>query len=424
MPTLVYQCPAGLSGDMNLGAMVALGVDPNVLESELRKLPYEGWSLKFEKDIRQGISGTRCDVVLEAKEHSRDHSHSHKHDHDHSHKHDHSHDHSHSHHHSHSEGHHHRTFSDIRSAIENSELSDQVKRDAVACFRALAEAEGAVHGIDPETVHFHEVGAVDSIVDMVGAAVCWDLLNIDRVVCTTLEVGGGTVQCAHGRMPVPAPATARLLEGKPFTAGGTNKETTTPTGASLLVGKSAEFGARTYGKQVKTGIGIGQRDDPKLANAVYVSLIDETSSSNESESVYELATNIDDMPAESIAHLCEQLLKAGALDVWQTAATFKKGRQGCVVHTLVEATFSGPVESAYFKHSNTLGVRRQVWQRSKLKREFQILSTEWGEVSVKIAHLPDGSRRHKFEYEDCVRIASETGLSLDAVRAKLERALS
>ena len=392
---------------MNLGAMIALGVNPEALEAELRKLPYHGWKLHFEPDIRQGISGTRCDVILEnAHEHTHDHGHSHSHNHEHTHDHGHSHDHSHAHDHSHSHDHggdhHHRTFRDIRKAIEHSALSAKVKSDSIACFRALAVAEGAVHGIDPETVHFHEVGAIDSIIDMVGAAVCWDLLNIDRVVCTTLEVGGGTVQCAHGRMPVPAPATARLLEGSPFTAGATDKETTTPTGASLLVGKTAEFGGKTQGLLVKAGIGIGQRDDPKLANVAYVSLIDENTANEEHDQVW------------------EQLLLAGALDVWQTAATFKKGRQGCIVHALVQTSDVDKIEATYFNHSHTLGVRRHESLRTKLKRELQTLETPWGNVAVKVAGLPNGTQRHKFEYDDCARIAQETGRSIDSIKTELE----
>jgi len=407
MPTLLYQCPAGLSGDMNLGAMIALGVDPSALEHELRKLPYHGWSLHFENDIRQGITGTRCDVILKDA---------------HGHTHDHSDDHGHSHDHDHGHEHHHRTFSDIRSAIADSELSDSVKTDAIACFHALAVAEGAVHGIATEAVHFHEVGAIDSIIDMVGAAVCWDLLGIDRIVCSTLEVGGGTVQCAHGRMPVPAPATARLLQGKPFTAGGTDKETTTPTGAALLVGKGAEFAAIVSGRQLKTAIGIGQRDDPKLANAVYVSLFEENTEktpATDRDEVHELCTNIDDMPAEAIAHLCEQLMQAGALDVWQTAATFKKGRQGVVIHCLCEPSLIPQVETIYFEQSHTLGVRRQLWQRSKLRRALRSLDTPWGKVQVKITTLPSGETRHKFEHDDCARIARETGKSLDSVKTQV-----
>lgn len=424
MTTLFYQCPSGISGDMNLGAMVALGVDPARLETELRKLPYTGWCLRFEKDIRGGMSGIRCDVVLDDEvavsheptgHHSHDHHHHHE-DRD-----------SASHAHARSRSHHaHRRFAEIREAIENSALSPRVKADSVACFRVLAEAEGAVHGIDPESVHFHEVGAIDSIVDMVGAAVCWDILGVDRVVCSVLEAGGGTVNCAHGRMPVPAPATARLLEGLPFRTGGVPYEATTPTGAALLVGKKCEFLAPTCGTQIKTGIGIGRRDPPGIANVLYASLIDESAPAAtgapglDRDEVFELAANIDDMTGEAIGFLCSRLREAGALDVWQTPAHFKNDRPGCVVHVLVEKEKFEIIESVFFLHSSTLGVRRQAWLRGKLKREIRNLDTEWGAVRVKVAIGPDGSVRHKFEHRDCARIAAETGRSLTAVEAGLE----
>jgi len=406
MPTLAYNCPAGISGDMNLGAMVGLGVDPAALEAELRKLPYQGWHLHFDPDQRGGISGLRCTVHLEA-----DHTHEdgHTHGHEHTHEHDHGHTHSHE--------HHHRTFANIRDAIASSQLSVRVKADATACFYVLAQAEGAVHGIAPEEVHFHEVGAIDSIVDMVGAAICWDILGVDRIVCQNLEVGGGTVQCAHGRMPVPAPATARLLEGKPYSAGGTNKETTTPTGAALLVGSDCEFGASTQGIQLKTAIGVGQRDDPNLPNVVYVSLIDESATQSlHSDTVWELAVNLDDMTGEAIAFLCEQIRSSGAVDCWQVPAYFKKGRPGTIVHCLCTETERTKIESAIFKHSRSLGIRRQQWQRSKLLREEQHLQTEHGEVRVKSSQKLDGTMYRKFEYEDCARIARETGKSLDDVQ--------
>jgi hypothetical protein len=407
---------------MNLGALVGLGVDPRILESELRKLPYEGWNLHFETDQRQGISGIRCDVTLA---HSHDHDHEHEHDHDHDHDHEkHSHNHDHSHGHSHGHAHHHRTFSEIRDTIKASKLSKRVKADSIACFHALAVAEGTVHGIEPEAVHFHEVGAIDSIIDMVGAAVCWDLLKIDRIICTTLEVGGGTVQCAHGRMPVPAPATTQLLQGRKFTAGATDKETTTPTGAALLVGKMAEFGVSYSGEILKTAIGIGQRDDPKLANAVYVLLVEEgielAPTPNTQDEVWELAANIDDMTAEAIAFLCQELLEAGTLDVWQTAASFKKGRLGTIVHALVADYKLSVAEATYFTHSQTLGVRRQKWKRSKLERLSKELTTPWGTVRVKIAKLADGTTRHKFEYDDLARIAKEETLTLPEVIAEME----
>lgn len=414
MPTLLYQCPAGLSGDMNLGAMIALGVDPAQLIAELQKLPYSGWSLHFEQDQRQGISGIRCDVRLDSASVHQDPLNSvqsllpdtsphnlieHP-----------------------KQDHGHRHYCDIRDAIIASELNPRVKHDAIACFQALANAEGAVHGIEPEAVHFHEVGAIDSIIDIVGAAICWDLLNIDRVICSTLEVGGGMVQCAHGLMPVPAPATARLLQGKPFTSGGTNKEATTPTGATLLIGKQAEFSATSSGIQLKAAIGIGQRNDAKLANAVYVSLIDESTnaSSYEHDQIIELATNIDDMSAEAISYLSEQLLAGCALDVWQTSATFKKGRLGVVLHVLATATAVDHLETILFTHSRTLGIRRQTWQRNKLKRTLITLNTQWGPVHVKQAAGPNELTRHKFEYEDCARIAESTGQSIAAVKSILE----
>jgi uncharacterized protein (TIGR00299 family) protein len=392
MRTLLYHCPAGISGDMNLAAMVALGVDPAALEAELHKLPYSGWSLKFEQNKRQGISGLTCKVILETE-----------HDHDHHH-------------------HHHRTYREIRQAIESSELAPEIKKDALACFTALAEAEGAVHGIEPEQVHFHEVGALDSIIDMVGAAICWHLLKINRIACSSLEVGGGTVQCAHGTMPVPAPATARLLEGVPFSAGATDKECTTPTGAALLIGKACAFQQPIAGKQIKSVIATGHRDDPKLANALYLSLIEESDAVTESEQhdrVWELAANIDDITAEATAFLCEQIMEAGALDCWQTSAVFKKGRLGCVVHALINEDQLESTEACIFKHSRTLGIRRQPWQRSKLPRKIQTLETPWGSVRVKTATLPDGSKRHKIEHQDAARIACEQNQSLAWVEANI-----
>lgn len=394
---------------MNLGAMVGLGVDPSQLEAELRKLPYDGWHPHFDDDQRGGISGTRCTVHLEA---GNEDGHAHGHDHAHEHGHKHSHGHSHE--------HHHRTFSDIREAISGSTLSDRVKEDSIACFRVLAEAEGAVHGIAPEAVHFHEVGAIDSIVDMVGAAICWELLGVERVVCRNLEVGGGTVDCAHGRMPVPAPATARLLDQVPFSAGATNKETTTPTGAALLVGKGCEFTGRTHGRQIATSIGVGQRDDPNLPNVLYASLIEEAATGTATaDEVWELVTNIDDMSGEATAFLCEQILAAGALDCWQVPAFFKKSRPGTVVHALCSATKLAAVESAFFQYSETIGLRRQVWERSKLERTEKTVESAFGPVRVKISSRSDGKSFQKYEYEDCARIAREHKLSISEVRKRL-----
>lgn len=447
MRTLYYQCPAGISGDMNLGAMVALGVEPNELEAELRKLNLDGWQIDFSPDARGGVTGTRCSVILEddhghdhahehhhshdhhhdehdhAHAHSHSNSHSHSHDHDHGHSHEHTHEHDHSHVHDHGHHHHHRTFRDIRELIEASTLSRKVKDDAIAVFTALAKAEGAVHGMPPEDVHFHEVGAVDSIVDIVGAAICWELLGVDEIACGALELGGGTVMCAHGRMPVPAPATARLVEGLPVSLGATNKETTTPTGAAILVGKQAKFGAAIQGKHIATGVGVGQRNDPRLANVVYVCLMETDELATNQDVVYELAANLDDMTGESVAFLCEELLSAGAVDVWQTAATFKKGRLGVIVHALAPAQDVDGIENVFFKHSSTLGVRRRQWQRTILEREVFEVETEWGAVRVKQAIRNGEVVRLKPEYDDCQRIAREQGLTLNEVTQILAETL-
>ncbi|MEM0965671.1 MAG: nickel pincer cofactor biosynthesis protein LarC [Verrucomicrobiota bacterium] len=416
MATLVYNCPSGISGDMNLGAMVGLGVDPQALQAELQKLPYEGWNLHFDQDERSGISGIRTTVHVHPQ-HSHHHHHHHDHGHSHSQKHDHAHEEGHE--------HHHRTFKDIRNAIEKSSLSGKVKEDAIACFRVLAEAEGAVHGLDPEDVHFHEVGAIDSIIDMVGAAICWDWLGVDRIVCRNLEVGGGMVRCAHGLMPVPAPATARLLAGVPYRSGGTDKETTTPTGAALLVGRDCEFEALTEGEQKATSIGVGQRKDPNLPNVLYATLLEESASRNsgpaETDTVWELAANLDDQSGEAIGFLCERVREAGALDCWQVPAFFKKGRPGTVVHCLTDNAHRTAIENVFFQHSGSLGVRRQRWERTKMKREEVERETQWGTVLFKKAVGPGGSVTWKAGYDDCSRIAKETGRSIDAVRLSIEK---
>ena len=381
MKILYYNCPAGISGDMHLGALVNLGVDPDALVRELQKLPLENWEIRFHQDQRKGISGTRCDVIYK-------------------------------------DGHHHRTFADIRKIIEGSTLDQSVKDDAIEVFRVLAEAEGQVHGKPADKIHFHEVGAIDSILDIVGAAVAWNLLGVERIHASTIELGGGTVQCAHGKMPVPAPATAILVDKFPVSLGGTNKEATTPTGAALLAGKQCTFGGQLSGKSLARGIGIGQRDDPALANVLYVTLlkVDETEAAGNNQ-VLELATNLDDMSPERIAFLAGLLMEAGALDVWQTPATFKKGRMGCVLSILADESKQEELTALLFKHSTTLGVRWKAWNRSVLDRESREIRTPLGKVHEKVATVGKDSTRSKIEFDDLCRLAREHNLSL----AEIER---
>ncbi|NDV63474.1 nickel pincer cofactor biosynthesis protein LarC [Puniceicoccales bacterium CK1056] len=376
MKVLHYNCPAGICGDMHLGAMIDLGVDPKALVDELNKLGLEGWEINFHKDQRKGISGTRCDVNYKDE-------------------------------------HHHRTFADIRDIIESSSLDSAVKDDAIQVFRVLAEAEGAVHGKPADKIHFHEVGAVDSILDIVGAAVCWNLLGVEKISASTIELGSGTVQCAHGKMPVPAPATAKLVAEFPVSLGGTAKEATTPTGAALLAGKGCVFGEALNGRSVANGIGIGQRDDPSVANVLYVTMLEtDTDSDSGNEQIIELATNLDDMTPEHIAFLAELIMEAGALDVWQTPATFKKGRMGCVLTVLADPGKRKELTALIFKHSTTLGIRWREWNRNSLNRESREVKTPLGTVSEKIATLKGGTTRSKVEFDDLAKLARENNLSL------------
>ena len=382
MAKLIYHCPAGLSGDMNLGAMIELGVAPDALRAELKKLGLEGWQLSTSVDGRSGITGTRCDVYAEPTEEDR-------------------------------------SYADIRELIEISTLSDAVKTRALSIFHTLAKAEAHVHGVTVEKVHFHEVGSVDSIVDIVGAAICWDLLEVSEIYCDALELGGGTVNCAHGVMPVPAPATAKLLEGKPVRLRGTDKEATTPTGAAILVGGGALFENSVTGRILKTGVGIGQRRDPNLANVCFVTLLEEDTTATRPEEIVELITNLDDMTGEDLAYAAEQLLLAGALDVWQTQAIGKKGRACVLLHALAPAKLKETLEKVYFKETRTLGVRAQTWNRTTLPRELETKETSLGTVKLKRI---EGS--YKIEFESLRSLAWEHSLSLSEVRAKIERELN
>lgn len=385
MKTLYYNCPAGICGDMHLGAMVDLGVDPQALTTELRKLPLDGWTIGFHKDQRKGVSGTRCDVHC-AHEH------------------------------------HHRTFSDIRKIIDQSALDPVVKGDAIQVFSVLAEAEGQVHGKPADQIHFHEVGAVDSILDIVGAAVCWKLLGIQEIFASTVELGGGTVKCAHGIMPVPAPATARLVAGFPVSLGGTAKEATTPTGAALLAGRNCRFGQPVAGKALATGIGIGQRDDPDVANVLYVSLLETGAAAHpKGPAVIELATNLDDMSPEHVSFLADLILEAGALDVWQTPATFKKGRLGCVLSVLAESAQREPLAELIFKHSTTLGIRWHEWDRMILDREVRRIATPYGSARLKTARHEGHIVRSKVEFDDLARLARQHQLPLSEMENQIRQ---
>lgn len=390
---LHYSCYAGMSGDMNLAALVDLGVPLDHLRAELAKLHLHGYELVTEEDETTGIK-LKVNLV-------------------HHHHHDAHGDHAH-----HHEGeHHHRTFLDIRKIIEESGLSKPVKTRAVAIFQTLAEAEGSVHRTPPEQVHFHEVGAVDSIVDIVGACICLDYLNVSLITSSTVELGSGVIHCAHGVMTVPAPATTILAKKFPSSIGGTDHEATTPTGAAILATVVDHFENKISGTIKAAGTGIGHRQSAVRPNVLRVFLYDTCEEQEEQEEgcAALLEANIDDMTAEHLGYLVERLLKEGASDAWLEPIIMKKGRPGTKVCILCDVKDMSRMMEIFFLHSSTLGIRFQSCVKFPLSRETRKAETPWGTVTIKQATLPDDTTRWKPEFEDCRAIAERENLPLSVV---------
>ena len=394
---LHYDCFAGISGDMNLAALIDLGVPAEHLRTELSKLHLHGWELTASRDAKMGIHGTRVDVEL------------HEH---HSHHHDHAHDGHHTHHHHHE----HRTFADIRHMIEESALSDKVKRDSIAIFRIVAEAEAAVHARPVDEVHFHEVGAADSIIDIVGAALCIEYLSPSKITASPVELGGGFVKCAHGTMPVPAPATARILEGIPVTTGAVPFEMTTPTGAAIIRYYASSFERKQSFVIRKNGIGVGHRDTeiPNLLR-VYLS---ETAEAGDSRMLIE--TNIDDMNPELYAHVMERIFAEGADDVWLTPIIMKKNRPAVTLSVLCGASLGERISQTILVETTSLGLRKTVIDKTAIERETVTVKTTLGDVRVKRART-GGIEKSKPEYDDCARIAKEKNIPLRDVYTLLQK---
>jgi uncharacterized protein (TIGR00299 family) protein len=413
--TLHFDCFAGISGDMALGALVDLGLDADILREELHKLPITGWALEFHRDERGGISGTHGVVDIGEQ---RDHI-----------AHDHGREHHHHHHHGCPEHHHvhhnnengpgtHRSWKDIRTLIEDSPITAGVKKRALDIFTRIARAEAEVHGVPEEDITFHEVGALDSIIDIVGCAVCLDMLKPDRITCGEVELGSGTVTCAHGVLPVPAPATLILCRGMPVKTGGFPAEMTTPTGAAILAASVDEFiGAGSF-REIKTGYGIGTRRMER-PNLLRVSLREEADVPPQGEGDWRIEklvlmeANIDDMSGEALGFLMENLFAAGALDVTFTPVVMKKSRPGTVVSVLCPPLKLNTLRELMFKKSATIGFRETEAHRLSLRREEDTLGGEWGDVRRKRVFYGDKPLRSKLEYEDRARIARERGISLE-----------
>jgi uncharacterized protein (TIGR00299 family) protein len=451
MKTLHFDCFAGISGDMALGALVDLGADPARLRGELEKLGLEGWKLDFIQDQRNGITGTHAVVELEGTEdhiahddndadprphqapgHRHEHEHHHEHEHDHrGHEHHHTHEHEHDHHdHEHSPGGHaHNSWKDIRALIEGSPLREGAKGRALDIFTRIAQAEARVHGTAVDDVAFHEVGALDSIIDIVGTAVCLDILNPERISCGEIELGGGTVRCAHGILPVPAPATVLLVQGLPVKTGGFNKEMTTPTGAAILASCVDEFitGPASF-RQLGTGVGIGTRKMDK-PNVLRVSWRESSAASGESqapgrwktETLTLLESNIDDMTGEALGFLMERLFEAGALDVTFSPLTMKKSRPGTKVSVLGRNEQLDTLRESLFRNSTTIGFRETAVDRVFLERRETELPGALGRA--KTVYLGGEALRAKIEFEDRARLARDRSISLEEAEALLRRSV-
>lgn len=444
---LYYDCFSGISGDMNLAAMIDLGIDPQMVKQELSKLGIDdAFDLRVSRESRHGIQGTRVDVDLisangERVQYGHDHPYSHFDSHSHSHSYSHSHSHSrstsHTHFHSSSrsdeddhkldaaDNHHvHRNLRDIEDLINDSQLDGAVKETALTIFRKVAEAEAKVHGKELYEVHFHEVGAVDSIVDIVGAAICFHALNVEGVWCSSVELGGGTVSCAHGIMPVPAPATVEILKGIPTTRGAVKKETTTPTGAAIIAALADRFTDAPKFILEKSAYGVGHRETQEIPNLlrVHLATVDDDpmpKSGPEAEertiSARLLQCNIDDMTAEMLGVVMETLMENGAMDFHFTPIVMKKNRPATQISLLCADEDEEKFKYLLFRHTTTLGIKSFPIEKTELGVFFEMLETPLGSVTMKHAIMDGKVVRSKPELEDCKALSKRHGIPLGEV---------
>ena len=414
---LYFDCSAGISGDMTLGALIDLGADKNAFLTELEKLHLEGYEIAFETTQRNAITATHVNVILTGQDQAHDHTHIHEHIHDHGHTHEHDHEHTHGHEHSHDHehGHFHRSFRDIRQMIQNSELSKEVKDLSLRIFTRVARAEAKVHHKDMEEVQFHEVGAVDSIVDIVGSAILITMLKPDRICASVVQDGHGFVHCQHGMLSVPVPAVCEIFAESDALIRQIDVDTelVTPTGAAIISELADSFGTMPVMTIDKMGWGAGTKI-LKIPNLLKVTLgYQETVSDNytEQDEIMVLETNLDDCTGEMLGAAMEILMENGALDVFYTPIFMKKNRPAWCLTVLARPEDTEKMERLIFLHTTTIGIRRHLDQRRILKREKAVVPTAYGELQVKRVALEDGYRDYP-EYESAKKLAVETGKPL------------
>jgi uncharacterized protein (TIGR00299 family) protein len=413
-------CFSGMSGDMFLGALVDAGVSPELLERTVAALNI-GARLEISRVVRAGIAATKVDVYAHGEKdeprpqtsdlgHFAGHSHSHPHAHEreaartgesaaHGHEHG-------------------RGLKEICEIISSSGISEGAKATAIAIFENLGAAEAKIHDTSIESVHFHEVGAVDAMVDIVCASVGAEALGVDEIVCSPLNVGGGTVKCAHGTLPVPAPATLELLKDAPVYSSGLLVELVTPTGAAIVKTLARRFAAFPEMKVEKIGYGAGTRDFPGHANVVRLTIGEmqpALAAKVSEETVSVLEANLDDLNPQVFGYVMDRLLEEGALDVFGVPVQMKKSRPGMVLTVLCRPEDAAKLTQLLFTETSTLGVRRRDERRQALGRKWVTVATEWGEVRLKIASMNGTVTNYAPEYEDCRKLAAEHRVPLKAV---------
>jgi pyridinium-3,5-bisthiocarboxylic acid mononucleotide nickel chelatase len=427
------ECFSGISGDMFLGALVDAGVPLAVFAEACESLNL-GARLEARKVMRGGIAATKVDVISaetaetphthedkhshpHTHEHSHDHDHDHQHDHDREHPHKHEDSHSHSHEHDHPHSHeHHRSLSTILGILRDASLDEVVRERAAHGFQMLGEAEAAIHAIPVEQVHFHEVGAVDTIVDLVCAAAGAAWLHVDRWLASPLNVGSGTAKCAHGTLPVPAPATLKLLGRAPVYAAGPAMERVTPTGATILRMLNVEYAALPAVRVTASGYGAGGRDTLGEPNLLRVLVAESAETGAHTEPIAILEAVIDDSTPQLLAYVSDLLLASGAWDVYRTPVQMKKGRTGVQMTVLCRPDRLAGLREILFRETTTIGAHWRIETKMALDREFAEVATEWGKVRIKIARLSSGEIANAApEYEDCRAIAEKHKLPLKAV---------
>lgn len=388
MKTIYFDCFAGASGDMVLGALIDAGVDPEAFKRELSRLNVEGYAVEFQKVDKAGLSASYARVQTVPE-------------------------------------HRHRHLSDILKIIYDSTLSASVKERAARIFSRLAEAEARVHNEPIEKVHFHEVGALDAIVDVVGAAICFELLQIDHFVSSPLHVGSGSVEMAHGRFPVPPPAVAELLKGVPFYSTEIKGELVTPTGAAIITTVCGEFGPTPQLELQSTGYGAGTREYEKFPNVLRVFIGELSPSTAGDGKLLVLETNIDDMSPQVFGYVMDQAFELGALDCYFTTVQMKKNRPGVLLTILARPRDREKFMGLLFKETTTLGVRSYEVDRRALRRETVRVDTVYGPIDVKVASLNGHVSKEMPEYDQCREAARRANVSLreveEAARAAFAR---